>query len=297
VEKSVSNHFGQENGRARKNGGDVVVEDVAETGVPEELPSALDGVGEIVRAAKGKRVVIFLDYDGTLTPIVETPDQAILSDEMRQTLQDLARRNTVGVISGRDLRDVQKRVGISALYYAGSHGFDIVGREGRPLEYRQGTDFILFLDRAEKFLRDRLGSISGSVIERKKFSIAVHYRKVNGEKIGDVEKTVDRVLKSQPDLRKTHGKKVFELQPKIDWHKGKAVKWLLEALDLDRPEVLPIYIGDDITDEDAFKALGQKGIGILVGKRGTTAARYTLDSPEEVKHFLQALTSALGGRT
>lgn len=281
----------------KSNGADIVVKDLSEITVSEELPSALDGIGEIAQDAKGKRVVIFLDYDGTLTPIVETPDEAILSDEMRHTLQELAKYCTVAVISGRDVRDVQKRIGIASIFYAGSHGFDIAGPEGRHLEYRQGMEFLPLLDRAEKSLQDRLGSVSGSLIERKRFSIAVHYRKVREEETGNVEKAVDQVVESQPRLRKTHGKKVFEVQPKIDWHKGEAVKWLLEVLDLDRPEILPLYIGDDVTDEDAFKALRQKGIGILVGKSSTTAARYTLKNPEEVERFLKELMSVFSGGT
>lgn len=284
--------------KLKNNGADMVVKDLSEIAVSEELVSALDSVEEIARDAKEKSVVIFLDYDGTLTPIVETPDQAILSDEMRQTLQGLGRRCTVAVISGRDLRDVQERVGIASLFYAGSHGFDITGPEGRHLEYQQGLEFLPLLDWAEKALRDRLGSISGSLIERKKFSIAVHYRKVEEEDVRSVEKAVDQVLTSQPGLRKTHGKKVFELQPEIDWHKGKAVQWLLEALDLDQPAVLSLYIGDDVTDEDAFKALRQRGIGILVGNTtSNTAARYRLKNPDEVKRFLKELISFLPGGT
>jgi trehalose-phosphatase len=282
----------------KKNGADIVLKDLSEVGVGEELPSALDGIGEIVRDAKEKRVVIFLDYDGTLTPIVETPDQAVLSDQMRHTLQELAGKSTVAVISGRDLRDVQERVGIPGIFYAGSHGFDIAGPEGHHLEYRQGMEFLPLLDQAEKSLQDRLGSISGALIERKKFSVAVHYRKVREEEIGQVEKAVDHVVASEPRLRKTHGKKVFEIQPNIDWHKGKAVTWLLEALSLDRPEVLPLYIGDDITDEDAFNALRQRGIGILVGKStSNTAARYRLKNTEEVERLLKELMSVLPGGT
>jgi trehalose 6-phosphate phosphatase len=305
VQAGKEGHFGcviglnkNSNGaNLKKMGADIVVKDLSEIGVSEQLPSALDGIGEI-RDAKEKRVVIFLDYDGTLTPIVETPDQAILSDEMRHTLQQLAKCCIVAIISGRDLRNVQECVGINNIFYAGSHGFDIAGPEDRHLEYRQGTEFLLLLDQAEKALRDRLGSISGALIERKKFSVAVHYRKVGEEEIGDVEKAVDQVLESQPRLRKTNGKKVFELQPKIDWHKGKALKWLLRALDLDRPEVLPLYIGDDVTDEDAFKSLRQKGIGILVGNStAKTAARYTLENPEEVERFLKELMSVLPGGT
>ena len=110
-----------------------------------------------------------------------------------------------------------------------------------------------------------------------------------------VEDIVDQLLSRHPELCKLCGKKVYDLQPKVDWDKGKTVLWLLEELGLDRPDVLPIYIGDDVTDEDAFKALTDRGLGIVVrnGLRGT-AARYSLQNAGEVRHFLRLLTSILG---
>jgi len=90
------------------------------------------------------------------------------------------------------------------------------------------------------------------------------------------------------------GKKVYELLPDIDWNKGKAVLWLLETLGLEGWNVLPIYIGDDRTDEDAFRALEKPGVGILVSDRAQeTSANYTLRNPEEVERFLQNITGHL----
>ena len=105
-----------------------------------------------------------------------------------------------------------------------------------------------------------------------------------------MEDAVDRVKKEHSRLRKGSGKKVFELQPDIDWNKGKALLWLLEQLELDRPDVLPLYVGDDVTDEDAFKVLVDRGLGFAVQKGDKpTAARYLLRDPDEVEKFLQAL--------
>ena len=135
------------------------------------------------------------------------------------------------------------------------------------MEHQSGKEFLPVLDRAEKSLRDLLeGKISGVQVERKKFSIAVHYRRVEEGRAKEVEDAVDRVKKEHSRLRKGSGKKVFELQPDIDWHKGKAVLWLLEQLDLDRSEVLPFYVGDDVTDEDAFKVLVDRGLGFSGAK-------------------------------
>jgi trehalose 6-phosphate phosphatase len=253
--------------------------------------SALDNREEIFRLFRGKRPVVFLDYDGTLTPIVERPEDAKLSDEVRQTIRKLARHCTVAVISGRDLLDVQRLVDLQDIYYAGSHGFDIAGPAGKRLVHQLGEEFLPVLDKAEKDLKGRLAdNIPGAQIERKKFSIAVHYRRVAENLVGEVEDAVNQVLAEHGELRKATGKKIFELQPDIDWHKGKALLWLLEKLELDKPGVLPVYVGDDVTDEDAFGVLEAKGLGLVVQEReAPTRARYRLRNPAEVEQFLQDL--------
>jgi len=111
---------------------------------------------------------------------------------------------------------------------------------------------------------------------------------------GVVEASVDDALARHPDLRKGYGKQVFELQPRLDWHKGTAVLWLLHALALDGPDVLALYIGDDLTDEDAFRTVADRGIGIVVAAGARpTAASYVLKHPEEVHAFLRHLISWL----
>jgi alpha,alpha-trehalase len=207
----------------------------------------------------------------------------------------------VAVISGRDLQDVKALVGIDDIFYAGSHGFDISGPEDRQVAFQQGTRFLPVLDQAEKVLREALSKIDGASVERKKFSIAVHYRQVREDQIKSVENIVDQVVSNYWELRKKYGKKIFELQPKIDWHKGKALLWLLENLELNRTDVLPLYIGDDITDEDAFRTLKDWGVGIMVKDDASTdaehvtAARYSLENPDAVRDFLVALSATLEG--
>jgi alpha,alpha-trehalase len=249
---------------------------------------------EIMRSAEGKQLFIFLDYDGTLTPIVNRPEDADLDPGMRETLDRLSGLCAVAVISGRDLADVRNRVGIGTIYYAGSHGFDIAAPDDRHLQNRKGTKFEPVLDQAESALQDRLGEVEGAQVERKRFSIAVHYRNVEESLTGDVEGAVEDVAASYPELRKSHGKKVYELQPDIDWHKGKAMLWLLEILEPDLPDVFPVYVGDDTTDEDAFRTLEKRGIGVVV-EQGVreTKARYKLEDPEEVRMFLERLISLL----
>ena len=253
------------------------------------IPSALEHVQEI--AGGTGRATVFLDYDGTLTPIVSQPEDAWLSDSMRQTLRELAARAPiVAILSGRDLDDVRRRVNIDAIVYAGSHGFDIAGPHG--LRRQMATEFLPTLDLAEKELHAALDGISGARVERKRFSIAAHYRHVNENDVPKVKQAVGEVATRHRKLRRINGKKVYELLPDVAWDKGKAVLWLLETLGLDRGNIRSIYIGDDRTDEDAFRVLEQRGIGILVSEQSQpTAARYSLRDPAEVERFLRALTA------
>jgi alpha,alpha-trehalase len=294
--------------RLKQEGAHIVVSDLSEIAVAEDghqtmassqgLPSALESMGEIERSAQSRRMFVFLDYDGTLTPIVENPQDAILSDQMRDTVRNLSTLCTVAVISGRDRTDVQDLVGIDSIIYAGSHGFDIASPEGELSEYQKGADFLPVLDLAEANLKKQLRQIAGAVVERKKYSIAVHYRKASEHHVHQIEEVVDQVRSEYPELRKSSGKKIFELQPNIDWNKGKAVLWLLEILEADAADALPLYIGDDTTDEDAFRALRDNGVGIIVTEASQdTAARYRLRNPGEVREFLTALASILKGGT
>ena len=209
---------------------------------------------------------------------------------MRQILRELAARApVVAILSGRELDDVRRRVNIDSIVYAGSHGFDIAGPHG--LRRQMATEFLSNLDMAEKELHAVLDGISGARVERKRFSIAVHYRNVNENDVPRVEQAVGDVATRHRKLRRINGKKVYELLPAIDWDKGKAALWLMETLGLDRENIRPIYIGDDTTDEDAFRALKQVGVGIVVSEKSQdTAASYSLKDPADVERFLRALT-------
>jgi alpha,alpha-trehalase len=252
--------------------------------------SALNLIHEIIAGAGGKKPAVFLDYDGTLTPIVSHPADAWLSESMRQTLASLASRVPVAILSGRDLDDVRGRVLVDGIVYAGSHGFDIAGAGG--LRRELGVAYLPLLDEAEMELREALDDIPGAQLERKHFSVAAHYRNVNENEASKVALAVDAVGARHRKLRRMNGKKVYELLPDIDWNKGKAMLWLLETLLLDSGNALPIYIGDDRTDEDAFRALEKVGIGILVTEKPqVTAASYRLNNSDEVERFLGELIS------
>lgn len=286
-----------------RNGADIVVKELSQLSVEREtvssisminlLPSAIDSAEEILKFRGKRELFIALDYDGTLTPIVSRPDLAVLSEEMRETVRDLARKESVAIISGRDLEDVRSLVKLDNIIYAGSHGFDISSMDSEKEGFQMGKEILPELDNAEKALQSRVDRIKGALIERKKFSIAVHYRQVDDENISLIEEIVDEVLSKFKSLTRGNGKKVFELKPDIEWDKGKALLWVLDALDRDLENSLTIYIGDDITDEDAFRELKGKGIGIIVKDNEpdrSTFAEYALNSPSEVGRFLGILT-------
>ncbi len=260
----------------------------------ESLPHALEQMEAITKTLKNKKPVLFLDYDGTLAPIVKDPDKAILTKKTKQQLRALAELITIAVVSGRDRADVQAKVGLKNIIYAGSHGFDIEGPGGLELQYEGGREALPALDLAEKSLKDKIGHIPGAAVERKKYAIAVHYRNVSEAEVSEVKKAVYEELEKQEKLKKGGGKKIIELKPDIDWDKGRATCWLLDALKLNSEGHIPIFIGDDVTDEDAIAAISEAGIGILVGTHGEkTAAAYRLTNTEEVAVFLERLQQQL----
>jgi alpha,alpha-trehalase len=288
--------------RLKQNGADRVVNGgdglesliVGEPQSTNNLPSAL--LTDARTLYPGDRLpVIFLDFDGTLSPIVDHPDQATLPEDTAMTLNRLKALCRVAVISGRDLSDVRRRVDVDGIYYAGSHGFEIIDPEQRKIRTDVGTEALPALDTAENELRQKLQTISGVEVERKRFSIAVHFRRASENDIQSVEEIVDQIRSRHKSLRKAHGKKIFELQPDVNWHKGKAVRRLLKIMEPNGRPRIPIYIGDDVTDEDAFRTLRLDGIGIVVhhGRPKQTFAAYILTDPEQVNQFLKKIIDTL----
>jgi trehalose-phosphatase len=292
----------------RQAGADVVVRDLREVagrtaggdGDPADPGASAQAVAaRLVGELEARRPVLFFDYDGTLTPIVRRPEDATLSAAMRSLLRELARHVTVGIVSGRDLADVRKMVALNELYYAGSHGFDVRGPRELRMQHEEARDRLPELDAAERELRRRLEAIDGVRVERKGFAVAVHYREADEGDVARVEAAVDDAVGRYDGLRKKGGKKIFELQPDVPWDKGRAVRWLLERLELTGPEVLPVYVGDDETDEDAFAALSGDGVGIRVGPPDEpSGADYHLRDPHELERLLRGVLARLeaGGR-
>ena len=256
------------------------------------LPSALDRWDEIEARLDGRQPAFFLDYDGTLSPIAPRPELATLPEATRDVLRRLAERWPVVIVSGRGREDVAALVGLDRLAYAGSHGFDIAGAVSgtSPLRLEVGEGVPEKIERAAERVRRDLEDIAGVIVEPKRFAVSVHFRLADEKDVPRIERAVDEAIAATPGLRKAHGKMLFELRPDLDWHKGRALLWLLDKLGLDRPDILPIYMGDDITDEDAFRAVAGRGVGILVAEEPReTAAEYWLRDPGEAREFLERL--------
>ncbi|MCA9405401.1 MAG: trehalose-phosphatase [Candidatus Omnitrophica bacterium] len=235
-----------------------------------------------------KEIFIFLDYDGTLTPIVDTPDKAVMPSDTKKLVETLSGFYKVSIVSGRATDDVRQKVNIKDLFYAGSHGFEIVYPDGTVQVNEEAKKISRTINAAYEELYHRLRDVKGALVENVKYTISTHYRLVSDEDFPKVEQAVDETLQHHQNLRKTHGKRVFELRPDIDWDKGKAVEWILNVLNFDQEKHAAVYIGDDTTDEDAFKVLERRGAGIrVVDEPKESYARYSVKDTEAVKDVLK----------
>jgi trehalose 6-phosphate phosphatase len=257
-----------------------------------ELPDGLQALDAAADPA------VFYDFDGTLSEIVKDPDTAQLADGATEALTALSARCPVAILSGRDLADVRERIGLPGLWYAGSHGFELTGPDGKHHQNAEAAAAISVLADAAAELAGQLGDIPGVVVEHKRFGVAVHYRNAARDRVGEVAAAV-RSAGQRSALRVTTGREVIELRPDVDWDKGKTLRWVLDYIRDNEGggPLLPIYLGDDITDEDAFDAVADDGIAILVrhsddGDRAT-AARYALDDPDRVREFTERLAHQL----
>jgi trehalose 6-phosphate phosphatase len=281
-------------------GADAVITDLQDIGVRtgdrrmSELPDGLQALDVIT----GQHPAVFFDFDGTLSDIVENPDSARLVAGAADALTALTAQCPVAILSGRDLTDVRQRIGLPGIWYAGSHGFELTGPDGTHHENAEAAASIPVLQQAAAELTDQLSHIPGVVVEHKRFGVAVHYRNAARDRVGEAAAAV-RSVGQRTALRVTTGREVIELRPDVDWDKGKTLRWVLDHIrDDEQPgPLLPIYLGDDITDEDAFDAIHDDGIAILVrhsedGDRAT-AANYALDNPARAADFTARLAQQL----
>ena len=239
---------------------------------------------------KNQKVNLMLDFDGTLSPIVAYPQQAALPAETKETLSNMAAsdRVSISVISGRDLKNLKSRINLAGIDYFGNYGleYDDSGGIANPPEANK------FIDSVSKFLaeiRPKLSGFKGTVLEDKKYTLSIHYRNMAKQFLPQLKKEISNTLAAHPNLRLAEGKKVFEIFTKDFRPKEKIVEHLIDA----NKNHLPIYIGDDTSDEEAFKVVRKEGLSVRVGAEAGSAAQYFLNNQSKVEKLLKMLEKTM----
>jgi trehalose 6-phosphate phosphatase len=249
------------------------------------------------RLAGAGHILLLMDYDGTLTPIVDRPEDANLPGETKKALRALSQLPafTIGIISGRSLASVKEMVGLSDVIYAGNHGLEIEDAMGAVLTDPSAEKARPIIRELAQRLTSALEQITGASVEDKGLTLSVHYRLVDERDMPEVNRILKQIAYSAQlpgDIRITHGKKVLEVRPAVDVDKGDAVERIVEMRKQDICRCLPVYIGDDQTDEDGFRAVERyaNSMSVFVGEASwQSSACYFLNSPAEVTTFLVML--------
>ncbi|SDK76670.1 trehalose 6-phosphatase [Actinopolyspora mzabensis] len=283
-------------------GADEVVSDLSEVSLGalggrrdvRTLPKAASNSARIVEEIGGGPLLVALDFDGTLAPIADTPEEVRLPRRSREVLRKLARSSQVAVISGRDLSDLRARVGLPELWYGGNHGFELSAPFGDVTDRSAGKASIGDLDAIETWLRSEL-TTPGAVLERKRFALAVHYRDVADEDVAHLTTLVRAAVAGRETVRTTGGRRVTEIVPNVAWDKGTALNWLLERVGVGTGETgfTVLYAGDDRTDEDALRTVHAENTGIFVlseeHREHLSWAHYVVSGPDELVDVLEHL--------
>ncbi|MDE2223278.1 MAG: trehalose-phosphatase [Candidatus Omnitrophica bacterium] len=257
------------------------------------MKNLLDFLDDILQSWANKKILLFLDYDGTLAPIASVPSQAVCPKENRELIERLSQiaHYQVVIIGGRPLEDLKQMVSVKNVFYIGNHGWEI---ESSPLHMESLISVQAFsvMRRIKHDLTEQLSSIPGVLLEDKGVTLSVHYRMVSQDKEFQVRRIFEHICmpyRRQNMIKVYRGKKVLELRPWVQWDKGKAALWLLRKQEVlwGKGNVLPFYIGDDTTDEDAFEALRNKGVTVFVGDPKLSRAQYCLPGPQDVTELLK----------
>lgn len=260
-------------------------------------------MGEIRKSLGNKFIYLFLDYDGTLSPIVGNPVNAVMPDRTKNLLFRLSKMPgcKIAIVSGRSLKDISGKIGLKNIVYVGNHGFEIKGPKIKfksPIPYR----YKKILKEIKARLKKDLAPFRGVIVEDKGFCLTVHYRLANKKDIPTIASKfyfATFIDEFRNNISIGSGKMMREIRPPILWNKGMAVLWLLDrqssAMKPKKADIFPVYIGDDTTDEDAFQSLKDNGITIFVGRPKNTKARFYLKDAEEVASFLEKVLKVRAG--
>jgi trehalose 6-phosphate phosphatase len=249
---------------------------------------------DVLRSARDAAgmLLVGLDFDGTLAPIVPVPDDAAMPHATLSVLERLGRRadTRIAIVSGRSLADLRTRVPLAAVHFAGNHGLEISG----PGVERMHPDAAAARPRLQQIaheLRTALPQLAGVIVEDKGVTLSVHYRMVHDDADAERVRSAVHDVAAGDGVVLTEGKKVVEIRPDVDWHKGRAFAFLRETLEQEHGRAPAIFIGDDRTDEDAFRTLGDTDCSIVVGNPPPhpSIAQCCLHDTAAVAEFLHRL--------
>jgi trehalose 6-phosphate phosphatase len=242
------------------------------------------------------RLFLLLDFDGTLAPIVDRPEMAAMPHRTRRALERLMAMDgvTVAVVSGRGLADVRERAAIPGIAYAGNHGMEIEGA-GLHRIHPEAAAARPALQEVAATIEAALEGVDGAFLEDKGLTLSIHYR-LAPDHAEEVREIVLEAAGGRAELAVTEGKMVLEVRPRVEWDKGRAVTFFLEQMQPPRDAPI-LYLGDDRTDEDAFRALrdwSPRAEGILIAEQPSdeSAAASWLRDPAEVGALFEALADA-----
>lgn len=249
---------------------------------PQELAALL---------APPSALLVVLDFDGVLSPIVDRPGDAVAAPGAVDAIEALAARTTVAIISGRPVAELRDRLDDVPVTLAGGHGAELVHANGTSEHLIDADVVAATLDGLEIDVRNLVDDEPGWLVERKDTSLAVHHRLAPPDQVAELLPRVHAILDASrdepPGFEVLSGKAVLELRP-VGIDKGEALRRIAEL----SPQLNPLAVGDDVTDEDAFRtALDLGGSAVLVGEESRpTAAPHRLADPAAVVAFLVALT-------
>jgi trehalose-phosphatase len=258
-------------------------------------PSSLGCAAIAAQLSGSAPVLVASDFDGTLSPIVNDPERAVLPVATQAILRSI--RTLPGValafISGRAMEDLEKHVAIEGAIYAGNHGLEMNGPGLAPFVEPQCREARPSLDAALETLAAQIEEFPGVELEDKNLSATVHYRRAAPELEPPLSLIVHSVVHALPRVVVRRGKQVLELRPAVKWHKGHAFRYMAQTLGI--PESRAVYLGDDTTDEDAF-AFAPNAITVQVGHSPGTHARFRAETLPDAREFLVWLAETLGQR-
>jgi trehalose-phosphatase len=233
--------------------------------------------------------LLLLDYDGTLSAIVNEPSLAVPAPGVLEALAELQRLDDmrIAVVSGRSLEDIRSRLGLD-LIYGGNHGLEIEGPGIRYVD-KDAAAAAPHVAALCDSLAGPLSAFPGALLERKGLTASVHFRCVPSSEQARLIALVGRIAEPFSRLVEVReGKKVLELRPRVASHKGTAARLILETFGSGSKKTLPVCLGDDATDEDIFREFPD-GVTVHVGGPVNTAARYFLAGVPEVVEMLNRI--------